>query len=235
MSEKRKKYLAENKDKHNWSRYSNKESEPEKRFRELAEKTNLNLVQWHIPPESNRLYEMDFADPINKIDFEINGNQHYTQDGYLNQHYQERHDYFVSLGWKVIEIHYSIAFVESQLIEILNLCYNDFSKAENKIQELSDGRKERKRLIEEKKKQESLQYEVSWSKHKFTQKQINFQLKRRKVQRPSKKELSEMVWKKPSTQISKYYGVSDKAIEKWCKAYGISKPPRGYWAKLINM
>lgn len=234
MSEKRKKYLAENKDKHNWSRYSNKESEPEKRFRELVEKTNLSLVQWYIPPESNRLYEMDFADPVNKIDFEINGNQHYTPDGYLNQYYQERHDYFVSLGWKVIEIHYSTAFVESQLIEILNLCYNDFSKAENKIKELSDGRKERQRLLEEKRKQESQLYEVDWSKHKFTQKQIDYQLKSRKVVRPSKEELYKLVWEKSSTQIAKDYGVSDNSIKKWCKKYNISKPPRGYWAKFQN-
>lgn len=28
------------------------------------------------------------------------------------------------------------------------------------------------------------------------------------------------------------FGVSDQAISKWCKCYGISKPPRGYWAKL---
>lgn len=27
------------------------------------------------------------------------------------------------------------------------------------------------------------------------------------------------------------FGVSDKAVEKWCKAYGVEKPPRGYWVK----
>ncbi|MFB8791240.1 MAG: HNH endonuclease signature motif containing protein [Potamolinea sp.] len=56
-------------------------------------------------------------------------------------------------------------------------------------------------------------------------------LKARKVERPSKDELTKMIWKKPTTQIAKDFGVSDKAIEKWCKAYGIEKPPRGYWAK----
>lgn len=40
-----------------------------------------------------------------------------------------------------------------------------------------------------------------------------------------------MIWEKPTTHIAKDFGVSGKAIEKWCKTYGISKPPRGYWNK----
>ncbi|MDJ0737052.1 MAG: group I intron-associated PD-(D/E)XK endonuclease [Nostocaceae cyanobacterium] len=53
----------------------------------------------------------------------------------------------------------------------------------------------------------------------------------RKVERPSKEELEKLVWSKPTTQIGKQFGVSDKAVEKWCKTYGIEKPPRGYWVK----
>lgn len=53
----------------------------------------------------------------------------------------------------------------------------------------------------------------------------------RRVERPSKEELSKLIWEKPTTQLAKDFGVSDKAIEKWCKSYGIEKPPRGYWAK----
>ncbi len=32
-------------------------------------------------------------------------------------------------------------------------------------------------------------------------------------------------------QLAEQFGVSDVAISKWCKRYGIAKPPRGYWAK----
>jgi hypothetical protein len=39
-----------------------------------------------------------------------------------------------------------------------------------------------------------------------------------------------LVWEKPTRRLAEDFGVSDKAIEKWCKAYGIPKPPRGYWA-----
>lgn len=53
----------------------------------------------------------------------------------------------------------------------------------------------------------------------------------RKVERPFKEELEKLVWEKPTAQIARELGVSDKAVEKWCKAYGIEKPPRGYWVK----
>lgn len=61
--------------------------------------------------------------------------------------------------------------------------------------------------------------------------QICSQLASRRAIRPSKEELKKIIWTKPTTQVAKDFGVSDKAIEKWCKAYGIQKPPRGYWAK----
>lgn len=51
----------------------------------------------------------------------------------------------------------------------------------------------------------------------------------RKVVRPSKEELEKLLWEKPTSQIAIDFGVSDKAIEKWAKTYGIAKPPRGYW------
>jgi hypothetical protein len=53
----------------------------------------------------------------------------------------------------------------------------------------------------------------------------------RKVERPQKEELEKMVWEMPTTKIAQQYGVSDKAVGKWVKAYGIEKPGRGYWAK----
>jgi len=48
---------------------------------------------------------------------------------------------------------------------------------------------------------------------------------------PSKVLLESLVYEKPCSIIAKDYGVSDKAVEKWCKKYNISKPPRGYWMK----
>lgn len=48
----------------------------------------------------------------------------------------------------------------------------------------------------------------------------------------SKEELQELVWKMPTVKIAEIYGVSDTAVAKRCKLYGITKPSRGYWAKL---
>lgn len=56
----------------------------------------------------------------------------------------------------------------------------------------------------------------------------------RKVVRPDKESLVKMVWQEPTSNLAKKFGVSDVAIAKWCKRYGISKPPRGYWAKIAS-
>ena len=45
-------------------------------------------------------------------------------------------------------------------------------------------------------------------------------------------DLERLVWKMPTTEVAALFGVSDKAVEKRCKKYGIRKPPRGYWAKV---
>lgn len=45
----------------------------------------------------------------------------------------------------------------------------------------------------------------------------------------TKEELYNLVWKYPTTTIAKMHNVTDKAIEKRCKLFGISKPARGYW------
>lgn len=55
-----------------------------------------------------------------------------------------------------------------------------------------------------------------------------------KLPKISKIELEQLIWEQPTTHIAKQYNVSDKAVEKWCKKYGISKPPRGYWTKKKN-
>lgn len=43
----------------------------------------------------------------------------------------------------------------------------------------------------------------------------------RKVERPTKEELSELIKTKSFLQIGKQYSVSDNTIRKWCKSYGL--------------
>ena len=42
------------------------------------------------------------------------------------------------------------------------------------------------------------------------------------------------VWEQSVLELSHEMKVSDKAIEKRCKKYGVPKPPRGYWAMLTQ-
>lgn len=51
-------------------------------------------------------------------------------------------------------------------------------------------------------------------------------LKRQKAERPSKEKLSELILQKPFIQIGKDYGVSDNAVRKWCKHYGLPATKR---------
>jgi len=57
---------------------------------------------------------------------------------------------------------------------------------------------------------------------------------KRLVVRPSSEELARLLWEKPTTQIARDFGVSDKAVEKWTRKYGLTKPQRGYWAKIAR-
>jgi hypothetical protein len=54
----------------------------------------------------------------------------------------------------------------------------------------------------------------------------------RKFEHPDKETLEKMIWSKPTTQVAKHFGVSDKAIEKLCKKLEIEKPPIGYWNRV---
>lgn len=57
----------------------------------------------------------------------------------------------------------------------------------------------------------------------------------RRRKRPAKEVLEELVWKVPLIQIAKQFGVSGKAVEKWCVKYGLTRPPRGFWSKKRNV
>lgn len=67
--------------------------------------------------------------------------------------------------------------------------------------------------------------------YEHTDKMEQSHINMRKVPRPSKEELEKLLWEIPTMQLAKRFGVSDKAIEKWAKSYGLSKPPRGYWSQ----
>lgn len=47
-------------------------------------------------------------------------------------------------------------------------------------------------------------------------------------------DLEMLVWSMPTVRVAEKLGVSDVAVSKRCKKLGITKPPRGYWAKVYS-
>jgi endogenous inhibitor of DNA gyrase (YacG/DUF329 family) len=140
LSHKRKKYLKENKNKHNWSSFFNKnESEPEERFAKKLENLIIDdeIIRWYIPKESERFFELDFAFLKNKIAFEINGNQHYDKSGQLKEYFKNRQIYLESLGWKIINVRYLLCFKEDEIEKIIFSVFNNCKFSNLQIRQLT--------------------------------------------------------------------------------------------------
>lgn len=147
LSEKRIKYIKENKSTYNWSFYG-KETIPEKIFRETISKFNIkeNIYQYYKPNNCSKNYEIDFAIPELNIGFEINGNQHYDKDGNFTQYHLNRKIELEKLGWKIIDIHYSLCF-NTEAIEriIISSLIGDIYFIENLNKQVINFKNERKK------------------------------------------------------------------------------------------
>lgn len=60
----------------------------------------------------------------------------------------------------------------------------------------------------------------------------NLETQPTKIEWPSVEQMQILVYEKPTSQLALELGVSDVAIGKFCKRNNITKPERGYWAKL---
>ena len=47
----------------------------------------------------------------------------------------------------------------------------------------------------------------------------------------TRRDLYDLVWSKPATQVAAELGMSDVALAKWCRKMSIPKPGVGYWQK----
>lgn len=59
-----------------------------------------------------------------------------------------------------------------------------------------------------------------------------YQPKIKNSKRPDKEVLEKLVWEMSCVKIGEMFGVSDNAVNKWCKYYGIKKPGRGEWGRI---
>lgn len=148
LSEKRKKWLAENPDKHPWKRNSKFYSVPCQLVKTFLRNNNISFVEEYKVLE-NYNYSVDIAFPYKKIGLEINGNQHYNKDGSLAEYYQKRHDIITSNGWILFEIPYNVCFnydneFYTQLLT-LDIKTDDYTKY---IEELNNKKEQKIKRLE---------------------------------------------------------------------------------------
>ena len=52
--------------------------------------------------------------------------------------------------------------------------------------------------------------------------------------RMTRRELYDLIWSVPITNLSKKYGLSDVGFANICKKHNIPRPLRGYWARIAS-
>lgn len=196
VSNSRKKWLAENPDKHPWKRNSKFTSVPCENLKKILNRENIIFVEEYNPLK-DRAFAIDIAFPDIKLGIEVNGNQHYTNDGTLKKYYQERHDLIVSNGWTLIELHYTDCFIPDRIMKILkNRRQPDYSDIFKE--------RERKRLEKQRKK--------SKKKQKIDHKALKEERKKKILE--SNIDFSKLGWGK---EVSKLLGFLSNKGGGWVK------------------
>jgi len=118
ISEKRKTWLKQNPDKHPWIKNSKFMSVPCEQLKKFLSSVNIEFIEEAII-SNDKNYSVDILLPSKKLIIEVNGNQHYDKNGTLLPYYQSRHDYISSLGWKVLEIHYTLSYNHEYILNLI--------------------------------------------------------------------------------------------------------------------
>lgn len=119
VSQGRKKFLADNPNKHPWKNRKAK-SAPCENVKKFLQNRGINFVE-EYSPIPGRNFSVDIAFPDLKYGIEINGNQHYNRDGTLKEYYSTRHNIFIEHGWTLLELHYSLCFNDELLDKVITL------------------------------------------------------------------------------------------------------------------
>lgn len=205
IREARLRYMKEHPEDTAW-RKRNKPSYPEECFikyikdRKLDQKYTIEREKSFFP------YFADFTFEQLKLVIEIDGSQHLNEDRKLSD--IKKDNLIRSLGWKVIRITENTVKTDWESIDEIFTNFNNLDNLNIKTLKVGIFKYKSKRKVER-------------LYNGLTQKQLDSSINQRKVSRPSKEELLQLIIKNPFTQIGKMYGVSDKAISKWCKFYNL--------------
>ncbi len=180
-------------------------SYPEKCFQKILEDNGLDKKYLIYREYSVFPYFIDFAFINEKVAVEIDGSQHLEEN--RKKRDDEKDALLLSKGWKVLRIaanevtHDGTKALEA-VLEMLGKTVINYEKVgvlkapktREKVVRGEDGLSDKERL------------------RAFNQ---------RRVERPSKEELGRLLQESNFTVIGKTYGVSDNAIRRWCKTYGL--------------
>lgn len=118
-SEKRKAWLKNNPEKHPWRKSDKFRSVPCELLKEKLRESNISFFEEVLVSEEIN-YSVDILIPSKNLVIEVNGNQHYNPDGTLKEYYQNRHDFIKSLGWEILELHYSLVYDPNILQKLIS-------------------------------------------------------------------------------------------------------------------
>lgn len=132
--------------------YSRGKSKCCENFKQMLRNKNISFIEEYTPFIPDRLYSLDIAFPNEKIGIEINGSQHYTTNGELNDRTLEKQKYFEEHGWKIFQIYYKQCYninVED-FSDILSLDIYDKSYIQEDFDIREKIRKEKEKVIQDK-------------------------------------------------------------------------------------
>lgn len=214
ISEKRKKWLAENPERHPWRQKDRHKSKPCESVKEYLKTLNMVFVEEYLPQINDRHFSIDIAFPDRMIALEINGNQHYNSDGSLLPYYQERHDLLESAGWKVYEVHYSCCFKFKKWEEFKQTVLDSEIKKDFDYFNYTPRSKRDKSL-------KSKIYTCSCGQPSASPKGFCMECHRTNLRKdwPAKETLRDLMSRLPFTKIALMFGVSDNTVKKWAVTY----------------
>ena len=195
-------YLKEHPEKTAW-RQSNM-SYPEKRFKSILENNGFDKKYLIYREYSMFPYYIDFAFVDEKLAVEIDGSQHLEEDRKNKD--KKKDDTLIENGWRVLRLAATEVLSDSgRIIEVLKSMLS------------SDTIYETVGILAPPKRKEK----VKRGDDGLSDKQRQANILQRKVERPSKEELSQLLLESSFSAIGRTYGVSDNAVRKWCKSYGL--------------
>ena len=206
-------------------------SYPEKCFKKILEDNGLDKKYLIYREYSVFPYFIDFAFVNEKVAVEIDGSQHLEEDRKKRDDRKDK--LLLSKGWKVLRIASNeVTHDGTKALKALLGILEGLITTYKTVGILKAPKTRIKKCSISKKKAESIKKVGILRAPKAHQKAIRGEdgltdkqrlnaFNQRRVERPSKEKLFEMVKNKPFTTIAEEYGVSDRAVANWCKQYNL--------------